>query len=185
MYCPNCDNQQASKDAHFCRNCGLQLAVDATLLAGSGGIVPDGGTSEYARLTPRQKGLRLSALLFVIGLVLIPLAFLFKNIFLDKMIYLLAPAMMLLLAGLIRATYAILLQEGEGVSLGSLFLSGASQKGSARLNPPAWNASLPTPRQVGMSNIISQDKGRSEMSAPPSATEHTTQLLDKVRPDSP
>lgn len=185
MYCPNCDNQQASKDAHFCRNCGLQLAVDAPLQAGSGGIVPDGGTSEYARLTPRQKGLRLSALLFVIGLVLIPLAFLFKNIFLDKMIYLLAPAMMLLLAGLIRATYALLLQEGEGVSLGSLFLSGASQKGSARLHPPAWNASLPTPRQVGMAHLTSQDKGTGEMVSPPSVTEHTTQLLDKTQPDSP
>jgi hypothetical protein len=184
MYCPNCNHQQASKDAHFCRNCGLEIADNATLQAGSNGIPADGVASGYALLTPRQKGLRLSALLFVIGLVLIPLAFLFKNIFLDKMIYLLAPAMMLLLAGLIRATYAILLQEGEGVSPGSLFLSGASQKESARLNSPTWNASLP-PRRVGMSHIISKDKGTGEMVAPPSATEHTTQLLDKVRPGSP
>lgn len=184
MYCPNCNQQQATKETHFCRNCGLELAGDATLRAGSDGILPNGRISENALLTPRQKGLRLSAFMFVIGLGLIPLAFLFKNIFLDKMIYLLAPALILLVAGLIRAAYAILLGEGEGVSPGSLLLSGASQQGPPRLNSPAWNASLP-PRQVGMTHLTSQDKGTGEIVYPPSVTEHTTQLLDKERPDSP
>lgn len=184
MYCPNCNQQQSSKEAHFCRNCGLELAGDAISQAGSNGILPDGRISGYALLTPRQKGLRVSAFMFVIGLGLIPLAFLFQHIFLDKMIYLLAPAIMLLLAGLIRAVYAILLGEGEGVSPGGLLLSGASQKGSPRLNSPVWNASLP-PRQVGVNHLISQDKGTGEIVYPPSVTEHTTQLLDKERPDLP
>jgi len=77
--------------------------------------MPAGQTLEIAPLTPREKGLRLAALFFALGLVLIPLTFLFSSIFVDKAIYLLVPAIMLCLTGLIRAGYAMLLQAGEPV----------------------------------------------------------------------
>ncbi len=140
MYCQECGHKQGS-DQHFCRNCGMRL--DALVESNGNEIMPT------ATLTPRQKGLRLAALFFAIGLVLVPLSFLFSSIFVDKAIYLLVPAIMLCLTGLIRAGYAGLLEAGEDV-----------------FHQP----SLP-PRQVWMV-------------APPSATENTTQLLNKVRPHS-
>jgi hypothetical protein len=130
-------------------------------------------TLEIIPLTPREKGLRLAALFFALGLVLIPLTFLFRFIFVDKAIYLLVPAIMLCLAGLIRAGYAMLLEAGEDVF----------RKGLKRSDSTTWQPSLP-PRQVGISHFISLNRETDELVAPPSATENTTQLLNKARPHS-
>jgi hypothetical protein len=135
--------------------------------------MPGSQTAGIVPLTPRQKGLRLAALFFGIGLVLIPLTFLFQLIVVDKAIYLLVPAIMLCLAGLIRAGYAMLLEAGEDVF----------RKELKRSDPTAWQPSLP-PRQVGMSHLISENRDTDKMVAPPSATENTTQLLNKDQPHS-
>jgi len=112
MYCQECGHKQGS-DQHFCRNCGVRL--DALVESNGSGIMPASQTLGIVPLTPREKGLRLAALFFALGLVLIPLTFLFSSIFVDKAIYLLVPAIMLCLTGLIRAGYAMLLQAGEPV----------------------------------------------------------------------
>ena len=170
MYCQQCGHKQGS-DQHFCRNCGMRL--DALVESNGSEIIPASQTSGIAPLTPRQKGLRLAALLFGIGLVLIPLTFLFQLMFVDKAIYLLVPAIMLCLAGLIRAGYAMLLEAGEDIS----------RKGLKRSDSTAWQPSLP-PRQVGVGHFISPNRDTDEMVPPPSATENTTQLLNKVQPHS-
>ena len=172
MYCPKCGHEQGS-DQYFCRNCGRRLHHDELPDSNGGGIVPASQTLGNAPLTPRQRGLRIAALFFALGLVLIPLTFLFRYIFVDKAIYLLVPAITLCLTGLVRAAYAMFLEEGEDV-----FRKGLKQSDST-----AWNPSLP-PLQVGMSHLISQNRNTDELVAPPSATENTTQLLNKVRPDS-
>ena len=112
MYCQECGHKQGP-DQNFCRNCGMRL--DALIESNGSGIMPASQTLEIVPLTPREKGLRLAALFFALGLVLIPLTFLFSSIFVDKAIYLLVPAIMLCLTGLIRAGYAMLLQAGEPV----------------------------------------------------------------------
>lgn len=166
MYCQECGHKQGS-DQHFCRNCGTRL--DALVESNDSGSQ----TLGIAPLTPREKGLRLAALFFFVGLALIPLTFLFRFIFVDKAIYLLVPAIMLCLAGLIRAGYAMLLEAGEDVF----------RKGLKRSDSTTWQPSLP-PRQVGISHLISLNRETDEMLAPPSATENTTQLLNKARPHS-
>src|SRR5215475_182681 len=98
MYCPKCGHQQGS-DQHFCRTCGMRLDHDALLESNGSGIMPASQTLGNAMLTPRQKGLRLAALFFGLGLALIPLTFLFRFIFVDKAIYLLVPAIALCLTG--------------------------------------------------------------------------------------
>lgn len=166
MYCSKCGHKQ-EPDQHFCRNCGRRFERDA-LAESNGGIVPASQTFGNALLTPRQKGLRIAGLFFGLGLILIPLTFLFRFIFVDKAIYLLVPAITFCLTGLIRASYAMFLEEGEDVF----------RKGLKRADPAAWNSSLP-PRQVGMSHLISKNRDTDEMVAPLSATENTTQLLNK------
>lgn len=171
MYCPKCGNEQGS-DQYFCRNCGRRLHCDELAESVDGGNVPASQTFGNAPLAPRQKGLRMAALFFGLGLLLIPLTFLFRFIFVDKAIYLLVPAIALCLTGLVRAGYALFLEEGEDV-----FRKGL-RSGSTALNP-----SRP-PAQVGMNHLISQDRHTDELAPPPSATENTTQLLNKARPDS-
>ena len=73
MYCQECGHKQGS-DQHFCRNCGMRL--DALVESSGSGSQ----TLGIAPLTPREKGLRLAALFFVVGLALIPLTFLFRII---------------------------------------------------------------------------------------------------------
>lgn len=170
MYCQECGHKQGS-DQHFCRNCGMRL--DALVESNGSGIMRASQTLEIVPLTPREKGLRLAALFFALGLVLIPLTFLLSLILVDKAIYLLVPAIMLCLAGLIRAGYAMLLEAGEDVF----------RKGLKRSDSTTWQPSLP-PRQVGISHFISLNRETDEMVAPPSATENTTQLLNKARPHS-
>lgn len=172
MYCPKCGHKQGL-DQHFCRNCGRRLDPDASLEWNGNGVIPASQTFGNAPLTPRQKGLRIAALCFGLGLALIPLTFLFRLIFVDKAIYLLVPAIALCLTGLIRAGYAMFLEEGEGVFRKKLKPSDSS----------TWNFSLP-PRQIGMGHFISRNRDTDEMFPPPSAAENTTQLLDKARPDS-
>jgi len=144
------------------------MRLDALIESNGSGIMPASQTLEIVPLTPREKGLRLAALFFALGLVLIPLTFLLQLIFVDKAIYLLVPAIMLCLTGLIRAGYAMLLEAGEDVF----------RKGLKRSDSTAWQPSLP-PRQVGISHLISLNRETDEMVAPPSATENTTQLLNK------
>ena len=144
------------------------MRLDALIESNGSGIMPASQTLEIVPLTPREKGLRLAALFFGIGLVLIPLTFLFQLTVVDKAIYLLVPAIMLCLAGLIRAGYAMLLEAGED----------AFRKGLKRSDSTAWQPSLP-PRQVGISHLISLNRETDEMVPPPSATENTTQLLNK------
>ena len=172
MYCPKCSHEQGA-DQYFCRNCGRRLHRDELSESNGGGIVPASQTFGNAPLTPRQKGLRMAALFFALGLVLIPLTFLFRFIFVDKAIYLLVPAITLCLTGVVRAAYAMFLEQGEDVV----------RKGLKRSDSTAWQPSLP-PRQVGISHLISLHRETDEMVAPPSATENTTQLLNKDRPHS-
>ena len=166
MYCQQCGHKQ-ELEQRFCRNCGMRL--DALVESNGSEIMPALG---IAPLTPRQKGLRLAALLFGIGLVLIPLTFLFQLMVVDKAIYLLVPAIMLCLAGLIRAGYAMLLEAGEDV-----------RKELKRSDSTAWQPSLP-PRQIGVGHFISPNRDTDEMVPPPSATENTTKWLNKVQPHS-
>ena len=169
MYCPRCSHEQGA-DQYFCRNCGQRLHRDELQESNGAGIVPASQAFANATLTPRQKGMRMAALFFGLGLILIPITFLFRFIFVDKAIYLLVPATTLCLTGLVRASYAMFLEEGEDV-----FRKGLKRSDSTALNPPP---------QVGMRHLISQNRNTDELVAPPSATENTTKLLHKARPDS-
>lgn len=109
------------------------------------------------RLSPRQRGLRLALLLVVIGLVLVPLAYLLRDNFYDKMIYLLVPAALLFLTGVARAGYAVLLEEGEPVLSAEALRSAAAQLAPSRLNGADAPEALPPPR-VSVGDIIAEER---------------------------
>lgn len=175
MYCPTCGRQQAAdKENSFCTGCGFKLDGVASLLKGDAPLkgnellkgdatpadvaTPSTATpSKVERLSPRQRGLRLGLLLVVLGLVLVPLAYLLRDNFLDKMIYLLVPAALLFLTGVGRAAYAVLLEEGEPVLSAEALRSTAAQLKPSRLRDAAAPEALPPPR-VSLGDIIAEER---------------------------
>ena len=195
MYCPKCGQRQAAdKDKTFCTGCGFKLAGVASLLKGDeppegdellkGGETPaDVATpSKVERLSPRQRGLRLALLMVVIGLVLVPLAYLLRDNFLDKMIYLLVPAALLFLAGVARAAYAALLEEGEPILSAQALRSTAAQLTPSRLKGADAPESLPPPR-VSLGDIIAQER-EAEVAVRARVAEQVTSPMPERRTDA-
>lgn len=71
MYCPRCFQQQMSREARFCSQCGLDLL--------SVGI--DESKREKTELTPRQKGTRQGVMLMMLSVILIPAYILLSALF--------------------------------------------------------------------------------------------------------
>jgi hypothetical protein len=170
MYCPKCGRRQAAdKENSFCTGCGFKLDGVASLLKGDEPLKGDellkgdetpadvATPSKVERLSPRQRGLRLALLLVVLGLVLVPLAYLLRDNFLDKMIYLLVPAALLFLTGVGRAAYAVLIEEGEPVLSAEALRSTAAQLKPSRLRGADAPESLPPPR-VSLDDIIAEER---------------------------
>lgn len=127
------------------------------------------------RLSPRQRGLRLALLMVVIGLVLVPLAYLLRDNFLDKMIYLLVPAALLFLTGVARAAYAVLLEEGEPVISAQALRSTAAQLTPSRLKGADARESLPPPH-VSLGDIIAEER-EAEVSVRARRGDHVTRPI--------
>lgn len=162
MYCPKCGRQAAAdNNSRFCADCGQNLAKVAPLLEGDAAeALATAAPSAPARaehLSPRQKGLRVGLVLVVVALALVPLAYLLRDHFLDKMIYLLVPAALLGLAGVGRAAYALLLEDGEAPEPSGALTSAAGRLAPERAVGAGSPASLPPPR-VSMGDIIAEER---------------------------
>jgi hypothetical protein len=133
------------------------------------------------RLTPQQRGTRSGMLFAVVGLLLIPLTFLLRAFVVDKMIYLLIPASICFLAGIVRMLYALFLEESNGESMRESFSAIWHPQGRlAGVAPVA----LP-PRRASVNDFASGKKDTDKIAMPPqSVTERTTQLFDERGSDS-
>jgi hypothetical protein len=167
MYCPVC-GQQASDNMRFCARCGLPISEVAEWLAGSGrlGVREE---AEVAGLSPRRKGMRRGAKIMFWGSILTPIFFGLSIAF-DSPGPLLVP-FIIFLSGLSLWLYSKLFGEdipfvrskqAQDVGLGAM-------PGKSALPPPAHNWTGGSGRRQA---------GTAEMRQPPSATEHTTKLLD-------
>lgn len=200
MYCPKCGRQQAGDKVNsFCTVCGFNFIEFASLLnddeppkadeplksdeqpKGDELLKRDETPADVAttpvveRLSPRQRGLRLALLLVVIGLVLVPLAYLLRDNFLDKMIYLLVPAALLFLTGVGRAAYAVLLEEGEPVLSAEALRSTAARLKPSSLRDADAPEALPPPR-VSVGDIIAEERN-AETAVRARRSEHVTRPI--------
>jgi hypothetical protein len=200
MYCPKCGHRQATDTIKsFCTGCGFNFVEFASLLTDDEppeGDAPLKGDellkgdetpaevatpsnvatpSKVERLSPRQRGLRLALLLVVIGLVLVPLAYLLRDNFLDKMIYLLVPAALLFLTGVARAAYAALLEDGEPVLSAQALRSTAAQLTPSRLKGADAPESLP-PARVSLGDIIAEER-EAEVATRARVAKHVTRPM--------
>ena len=183
MHCPQCGQQQVSEITRFCSRCGFSMEGVAQLLA-SGGIMPAFPVSEGdAERSPKWKGVRQGMILFLIGVLLVPIMGVFSAFTrgaLSEGFEMLAAlfALICFVGGLVRMLYAALFEQGASrVMLPSAPTNyvppslAASQTGSGRVNvlPPATANPAGGWRRPNTAELV----GR------PSVTENTTRLLDK------
>lgn len=173
MHCPRCGQQQPSGSARFCSRCGFSLRVVTELLVNDGFLVerPPAGEAD-SRLSPRQKGVRLGALLMLTSFLVALIQALMPTL-VDKLVVLAAPVIVCFLGGFVRLLYALLYEEGAGRSKAA---TAAPPKGEA-LHGPAV-ASLPPAQGVPVSEW-QRRANTAEMAQPPSVTEVTTKLLER------
>lgn len=184
MFCPQCGQQQVSNDVRFCSRCGFQLATVTGLLA-TGGMPRMGHTGNGdapQRESARRRGVRRGTVMLLIGLVLTPmLAIIIGPERPDGFPTFFVPlsAIFFILGGFLRMLYALIFEEGS-VRRG---------KPDAPFNyvpppaPPQFNyrhdASALPPVQSVPARGYAPPRHTSDMAAPPSVTESTTQLLDE------
>jgi len=181
MYCPQCGQQQAPGAVRFCSRCGFPL--DGVLqLLGSGGILQVYRDPESAKeMSPRKRGVRQGGMLFLIGMILVPILGVFASYINGPFPEILAAltAIICFLGGPLRMLYAALFEEGapRPVFQGARpYVS--SPIPNTQFGPPMHNQALPPPPAQSASGWRSRPI-TAELTNPPSVTENTTRLLDK------
>ena len=170
MFCPNCGQQQPADSTKYCPRCGILIAGLAQWLAAAGGGAPvlrealPAPAAGPAPLSPRRKGMRRGGKLMFLSAVLLPFL----------------------------AAFSAAIGEGAPVALSFiLFFIGLSMMLYARIfsdDTPAAARPAPPQMQGAAANALppadarAQDFARrgvrtSELSQPPSVTEHTTRFL--------
>ena len=180
MFCPQCGQQQVTGVVRFCSRCGFPMDGVIQLL-GTGGIVPAYRSSdEPVPASPRRKGVKQGALLFLAGIVLVPIlgmlaSFASGSTFLEILAGL--AAILCFIGGPLRMLYAAVFEEGAPKPVhhyGPPIPMHVPQQFAPHAQAPA----LPPPpaRAVGGWR---RRPNTAELVNPPSVTENTTRLLDK------
>ena len=176
MYCPQCGQQQVSDVIRYCSRCGFLLdGVNAVVARG--GILP----TQYIRpahkqLSPRDKGVRQGALMMLSTLLLVPLVAIFAVAILDLPGVIVGiTAITLVLGGLLRIFYALLLEE----PVARMNLESIDEHAQPpQFGRPAQNSALP-PTSADAIPAWRSRPNTAEIYQPPSVTENTTRLLNK------
>lgn len=188
MFCPQCSQQQVSDEVRFCPRCGFPLDGVAMLLA-SGGVTPaarpGGGEWEYGPPSPRLKGVRQGVMLWLLGVLLVPLLILMTEELdiLPEMVAIFV-AMLLFMGGLVRMAYAMLLEDGplrrRKLPVGGQRPAAGAQLSEAWAQQQRGQSALPPGQSVPASAYVPPRADTSEIAQrPPSVTEGTTRLLDE------
>lgn len=181
MYCPHCGQQQAPGVVRFCSRCGFPLDGVLQLLS-NGGMLPiyrdPAATTE---MSARKKGVRQGGMLFLLGVLIVPILGVFASYINSPFPEILAAlaAIICFVGGPLRMLYAALFEEGAPSPLPQ----GARPYNSPPVSAPQFgtslnNAALPPPPAQSASGWRSRPI-TAELATPRSVTENTTRLLDK------
>ena len=180
MFCPQCGQQQVSGVIRFCSRCGFPMDGVIQLL-GTGGMVPAYRASdEPVKASPRKKGVTQGGVLFLSGIVLVPILGVFASYSNSSFLEILAAlaAIVCFIGGPIRMLIAALFEEGAPRPIQhygpAMPMHVAPQQFPSHNQPQA----LPPPpaRSPG---AWRPRPNTAELVNPPSVTENTTRLLDK------
>ena len=181
MYCPQCGQQQITASLRFCSRCGFPLEAVLQVLA-TGGALPAMSVQGNQEPSPRRKGVKQGVLLFLLGMILVPLLGVLNSFNAGNLFDILTPmaAIFFFLGGLLRMLYAALFEEGAP-RYRPMMQSYAPPPVPAQFQSAPRVAALPPPPARPPAPWRSRPN-TAELAQPPSITENTTRLLDKDDP---
>ncbi len=193
MFCPQCGQQQISREVRFCSTCGFPLNVISEALTGGGQLRHRPVEAGAHQLSPRQKGIRQGAMLMMSVVVVMPVV-IFLGVALMNLPGELIPlaGAICVMGGLLRIIYASLFESNVPHSFNAQ--SGAPPSSylpptvaPTYLNTPTRGGALPaSPPQPAASAYRPPQYRTDELAArPPSVTENTTRLLKDQTTDEP
>ncbi len=167
----------------FCARCGFLLEGAMILLAHNGMLPRYESAGGETKISPRRKGVKQGVLLFLIGVVLVPLLAVFASfapfrISLAFEFFAKAAAILCFVGGPLRTLFAALFEEGAPPRQ---FVPPSAYTSPA-IPPPVRVTALPQANATPTAGWRIRPQ-TAEMVAPPSVTDHTTRLLEKSEPE--
>ena len=179
MFCPQCGQQQVTGVIRFCSRCGFPLDGVIQLLS-SGGVLPAYRASdEPVQISPRRKGVKQGMLLFLLGVLVVPILGMFASFSMavfPQMLAILA-AIICFVGGPLRMFYAAVFEEGAPKPLRP-YGPPMPMHVPQQFIPQAPSPALPPPPARQPPSWRTRPT-TAELANPPSVTENTTRLLDK------
>jgi hypothetical protein len=172
MYCPKCGLQQASEQQRFCSRCGFALGGVIELVAAGGALTVSDKKESARGRSARYEGVRQGVILLMLAVVLLPLVGIIGPPYHEALVF------VLMLAGIMRAGYALIFLEGAAGRGSGALQAGESHSAAAELDGRAPAAALPPARRVNAADLAARRPGVAEGARPLSVTESTTRLLE-------
>lgn len=182
MFCPICGQRQLSEETRFCSRCGL-LLTGVTQLIANGGVLPQAlSPTDPKAMSPRKRGLRQGGMLFMSGILIVPLLGIILVGILNFEGYAVGlAALITFLGGILRMIFAFLFESNKpyGTTLEENVLNTTQnflgRNKSAGALPP--EQSIPTSTYVPPAAGNWRDTN--DLNAQHSVTENTTKFLDE------
>ena len=178
MFCPNCGQEQTSRETKFCSRCGF-LMIGVTDLIANGGTSPY-YTAEPKTLSPRKKGLKQGGAWVLLGIFIVPLLGVLTNILYFSTYFVGLAAIIFFLGGFLRMVYALIFESGNPADKTleeNVFLT--AQK---LMNKRPKQNQLPPQQSIPVNNYVPPMpvnwRDTNDLS-PTSITDNTTKLLQK------
>ena len=177
MFCPNCSQQQTSKQTKFCSRCGLPLGLVGEILA-NGGFLPElAELGKKRKIFTRRNGLLLALFWFMFFvLILAPFAGIINAP--EELVATFALFGTMGSLFLIVFSFAILKKEPKAFDMP---IQNIGTTGSVKNLYQKNQAALPPQQSIPVSIYVPPPQGnwRDTNDLIPSVTEGTTQLLEK------
>jgi len=177
MFCPQCGQQQATGVIRFCSRCGFPLDGVIQLL-GTGGMIPVyRNPDEPVPVSARRKGVKQGFVLFLLGVVIVPLLGIMASFGNSAFLEILTAfaAIICFIGGPLRMLYAAVFEEGAPRPMP---MYGPPPVARPQFGPPMQQHALPPPPVRTASGWRSRPN-TAELVSPPSVTENTTRLLER------
>lgn len=182
MFCPTCGQRQISEETRFCSRCGFLLTGVTQLIVNGGALPQILPPSEPKAMSPRKRGLRQGGMLFMSGILIVPLLGIILVGILNFEGYAVGiAALITFLGGILRMIFALMFESNQpyGATLEENVLHTAQnflgKNKSAGALPP--QQSIPTSTYVPPAAGNWRDTN--DLNAQPSITENTTKFLDE------
>jgi len=182
MHCPKCGQQQISEETRFCSRCGF-LLTGVTQVISNEGIIPAPASTFFAADSPRRRGVKQGAFIFLLSFLIVPLAaMLTLALRLEEPFLPAVAAILLTVGGLLRVAYALMFESGNpgGRTLEENVLAASQGFISKKKQPGDLPAAQSIPVDAYAPPAAGTWRDTNDLAPTPgSVTDSTTKLLTK------